>query len=88
MIAHLFEELAAKGTVRFAVRVRPNAPQTRLVSVLDDGSLKMDIAAPPEGGKANMELLRGVAQIFGVPRASVELLAGAADRHKIVKVTR
>lgn len=88
MIDSLLNELQEQGVVRFAVRVRPNAPRTRITAILDDGSVKIDIAAPAQGGKANAELLRQIAREFGVPRTNVSLLAGTADRHKVLKVVR
>ena len=58
MFDALFQELAQEGSVRFYVRARPDAPVTRVTAVLDDESVKVDIAAPAEKGKANKEKLK------------------------------
>ena len=79
--------LAAEGKVTIAVRVRPSAPQTRYVGTMDDGAVKIDIAAAPEGGKANAELVRFLAKECGVPRSSVRIVGGHADRRKLVRIT-
>jgi hypothetical protein len=45
-------------------------------------------AAPPVEGKANAELLRFLASVFGVPQRAVLLLRGESSRQKTVRVTR
>ncbi len=78
--------LAAEGKVTFVVRVRPNASRTRLIGVMDDGVLKIDLAAAPENGKANAELVGFLAESFTVPRSSVAILSGHTDRRKLVRI--
>ncbi|MDD5469224.1 MAG: DUF167 domain-containing protein [Candidatus Peribacteraceae bacterium] len=86
MFDALIAELHARGSVCFSVRVRPGAPKTVALSSLVDGSIKVAVAAPPEKGKANKELIKYIAQQFGVPCARVSIISGAADRHKLVQV--
>jgi hypothetical protein len=45
------------------------------------------IAAAPERGKANAELIETVARMAGVARSAVELVAGAAARRKSLRIT-
>ena len=52
----LFSDELFKKEILF-VKVSPNAKKTELVSILEDGTLKIKIHAPPEDGKANKELL-------------------------------
>lgn len=82
----LIEELRQQGSVRFAVRARPNAPQTKVLDVLNDESVKIAIKAPAEGGKANVELVKFLAKQFGVPKDQVKIVSGAAGRHKLLLV--
>ena len=44
--------------------------------------LKVRLAAPPVDGKANAELLRFLADVFGVPQRGVVLVRGATSRQK------
>ena len=85
-LSALQSELVEKGSVRFAVRARPNAPVTKVLDVLDDESVKIAIKAPAEGGKANAELVRFLAQEFGVSREQVKIVSGASARHKLVQI--
>ena len=48
----------------------------------------MRLAAPPVEGKANAELLRFLAEVFGVPRRNVTLLRGELSRAKVVRIAR
>ncbi len=80
-------ELRMNGETTLALRVRPGAHHTKVTGVMDDGVIKIDIAAIAEDGKANEELVRFIAKEFGVPRASVQIIGGIATRRKIVRVT-
>lgn len=46
----------------------------------------MRVAEPPEDGRANEAVLRLVADALGIPRRSVELVAGHASRDKVVAI--
>ena len=49
---------------------------------LHDGRLKLQLAAPPVDGEANLALVELVAELFDVPRRSVRLLRGESGRRK------
>jgi len=80
----LRRRLETAGSLTLEIRARPGARATRLVGEMADGSLKMDVAAAPEDGKANVELARFLAALFG---ANVELLSGQTSRLKRVRVS-
>lgn len=69
------------------LRVQPRAGRDELVGASDD-HLRVRITAPPVEGKANEHLRRFLAELFGVPRARVELLAGGQSRTKRWRVRR
>jgi uncharacterized protein (TIGR00251 family) len=73
------------GAVRFAVKVVPGASRDRIAGVLGD-ALKVQVAAPPEGGKANAALCELLAQALGVNARDVQVVAGAASPRKTVVV--
>lgn len=86
MLEALSRTLASEGSVSFSVRARPGAPRSHVVSVMDDGSVKIDVAAPAEEGRANAELARFLAEEFGVHPSQVEIVAGGGGRRKIVRI--
>jgi uncharacterized protein YggU (UPF0235/DUF167 family) len=47
---------------------------------------KLDLAAPPVGGKANDECVRFLAEVADVSRSRVRIVAGAASRMKAVEI--
>lgn len=51
-----------------------------------EGRLEVALAAPPVDGEANEELIRTLADHFGVPKRNVELTAGQAGRTKRVRI--
>jgi hypothetical protein len=82
----LHRSLASDGFISFSVRARPGASRSCIVSVMDDGSVKIDIAAPAEEGKANAALRKFLAKEFGVPVSHVEIVAGGGGRRKVVRI--
>lgn len=50
------------------------------------GALKVRVAAAPEGGRANKELVALVARFLGVKRGAVSVLRGATSRRKLLEV--
>ena len=86
IIQSIRADLAREGTLTFAVRVHPGARKTQIKSVMADGTIKIDIAAVPEDGRANAALMEFLAEEFGVARGNVEIAAGEMGRRKIVRV--
>ncbi len=87
MIATLRQRLLHEGVLDCMIRVRPQAKVTQLKQILDDGSLKIDLAAPAEDNKANIALIRFLAELFDVPASAVALLSGATSRQKLVRIS-
>jgi uncharacterized protein (TIGR00251 family) len=71
--------------VRFRVRVKPRAKQSRVLGVRD-GVLEVAVAAPPVDGAANEELIRTLAGALSVPRGAVQIVSGTAGRSKLIQV--
>ena len=70
---------------RLKVKAVPGASRSEIVGRLD-AALKIRVAAPPEGGKANREILELLAERLGLPAASVTLVSGAASPAKVVEL--
>ena len=71
--------------VRMSVHVKPRASRTEIVGVRE-GALVMAVAAPPVEGEANQALVRGLADVLGVPVRDVIVASGQAAKRKIVDV--
>jgi uncharacterized protein len=72
---------AEKGVVVLRVHVQPGAGRTAVVGRHGD-ALKVRVAAPPQGGRANDACVALLAETFGVPTGSVSLSGGASSRMK------
>lgn len=75
--------LAAPGA-EIAVRVTPRASRARLA--LEAGVVRVWVTVPPEGGKANAEVIALLSQALGVPKTRLSLARGARGRDKLVRV--
>jgi uncharacterized protein (TIGR00251 family) len=69
-----------------ALRVTPRSSRNEIVGLLNDGTIKVHIAAPPVDEAANKELVAFLAEVLGVPKSRVEIVAGATGRDKLVSV--
>jgi uncharacterized protein len=66
--------------------VVPGAQRTQVVGLYGD-RLKVRLAAPPEKGAANRELIDFLALSLKLPKSSFKLTAGAQSRSKVVAVS-
>ena len=71
---------------RIAIRVKPNAPCTRVIGVNKArAALEIALHAPARDGEANDELLRFLRETLAVPRANLTLVSGPRSRDKVVE---
>jgi uncharacterized protein (TIGR00251 family) len=67
--------------VLMEVRVRPNA--RRFALSRKDGQLVLEVTSPPQEGKANMEIVKGLRRLFG---KDVEIVSGLKSKSKMILV--
>lgn len=77
---------ASDGAVLVKIKVVPGASRTRIAGLLGD-RMKVQVAAPPEGGKANAALCELLADLLGVGKASVQVIEGHTQPRKSVRIT-
>jgi len=75
-----------KKGAALAVRVTPRASRNEIAELLDDGTIKVRIAAQPADDEANAALLNFLAEVLGVPKSRLDIVAGLAGRDKLVSV--
>ncbi len=78
------------GGVILAVRAQPGAKKTAIVGVYGEGDtaqLKIAVQAPPVEGRANDAMIAFLAETFGIPKRSVELVSGELSRTKVFLLT-
>ena len=75
-----------KKGAALAIRVIPRAKKNEVSEILDDGTIKIRLTAPPVQGKANASLIKFLADILNVSRSRIEIIAGETGRNKLVSV--
>ena len=73
-------------TVRFRVRVHPNAKRPSVGGV-HDGALKMSVSKPPEKGRANQAVIKALAKYLSLRPNQVQITAGESARLKTIVAT-
>jgi uncharacterized protein (TIGR00251 family) len=74
---------ATRDGVILDVRVIPRARRSGLAG-LRDNALLVRLTAPPLEGAANSELIEVLAEVFGIPKRRVSIVAGEHSRTKRV----
>src|SRR5262245_3826422 len=81
--ASLGDQSQLPEMITLRLKVVPGARKTRVVGRLGD-ALKVQVSAPPEGGKANGAVVELLAEFFGVKRDAVTITAGHTQARKTV----
>lgn len=68
------------------IKAVPGASRTKIACVLGD-RLKVQVAAAPEGGKANKAICQLLAKTFSVPQRDVSVVRGTTARQKTVQLS-
>ena len=70
--------------MKIQVKVKPNS---RTEEVSQEGhSFIVRVKEPPREGKANLAVMRLLAEHFGVPKSQVRILSGFHGRNKVIEV--
>ena len=84
MLLFFKEKLEKDGVLYLKIKVRPNAAISRVKEIMADETIKVDIAAPAEKGKANWELMKFLAKEFAIAEDNVKIIRGAREKNKII----
>ncbi|NIP32302.1 hypothetical protein GWN26_00225 [Candidatus Saccharibacteria bacterium] len=67
------------------IRVIPNAKRPEIIE-LEDGSLKIKLKSPAEGGRANKELASVLSRHYKTPKSQIKIIFGEKSRNKIIEL--
>jgi uncharacterized protein (TIGR00251 family) len=76
----------SKADTTIIIRVIPRAKKSEISQVLDDGTIKIRLTAPPVEGKANQALVRFLADVFRISPSNIEIISGVKGRNKVVLI--
>ena len=69
-----------------SVKVVPGASRTQVVGAYGEG-IRVRIAAPPEKGRANEELLSHLAEVLDCPVSRLRISSGSSSPRKVVELS-
>jgi len=75
-----------KTGAAITVRVTPRMARNEIHDILDDGTVKIRLTAPPVDGKANKELIKFLSSVLDVAPGSIEILAGQNSHDKLISI--
>lgn len=79
------EARAASPKTVLSIKVVPGATRSGIAGWLG-AALKVRVAAPPERGRANAEVVRVLAEVLGVPGSAVRIVSGGTSARKQVEI--
>jgi uncharacterized protein (TIGR00251 family) len=82
---HMIETRKAAKEILLSVKVQPKASANRIVGE-QGGVLKVCVTAAPEKGKANAAVIALLSKELGVPKSSIEIVAGQTSRVKTLRI--
>lgn len=88
MWKNILEQLKNKGEAYLVVKVIPGSTKTEFKEILVDDVYKIAVAAVPEKGKANMELIKFLARELKVLKSRFKIISGASERIKLIKIVK
>ncbi len=68
------------------IKVLPRRPKTEYADTLEDGTIRIRLAAVPDRGRANEELIRYLAELFGCAESRVRIISGHIVAKKFVRI--
>jgi uncharacterized protein len=68
-----------------SIKVVPGARRDRVVGKYGD-AIKLQVSAPPEGGKANQAVVALIARTLGVKEQQVTIVRGHTQPRKVVRI--
>ena len=86
MASRQFHLHGGRQGAALAIRVTPRASRNEIAEILSDGTVKIRLTSPPVEGKANAALIEFLAEVLGVPRSRIEIVAGMTGRDKLVSI--
>ncbi|HBY05483.1 MAG: hypothetical protein UV38_C0003G0035 [candidate division TM6 bacterium GW2011_GWE2_42_60] len=77
--------MASRNFMKITIKVIPRSGR-QLFSLTKEGVLKCYLQSPPEGGRANKELIDQLSEALDIPRRAMCIVQGATSRTKVVEI--
>ncbi|MEA1962967.1 MAG: DUF167 domain-containing protein [Patescibacteria group bacterium] len=88
MLNKFIEKLNKNLELYLRLKINPGSAKSEVKNVMADDTIKINISAPAEKGKANKELIKFLSKQFEIDKNNIKIISGAGDRLKLVKITK
>lgn len=88
MIEELKDTLNKQGALTLSFKINPGNSKNEIKDIMADGTIKINITAPPEKGKANKELIKFLSQEFAIDKRNITILSGETAQLKLIKIIK
>ena len=88
MIEKFIKKLNKNSELYLRLKINPGSAKNEIKAVMDDETIKINISALAEKGKANKELIKFLSNQFGLNKDEIKIISGTSDRLKLVKVNK
>ncbi len=88
MLEKFIRKFKENSVVYLRMKVRTVAQKTTVKSILDDDTIKVDVAAVPEKNKANKELVKYLSSKFDVCAGNITIISGLKEKTKLIKLVK
>lgn len=69
------------------VRIKPRMAKDEIYAVMNDGTYKIRLTAPPVNGKANAALIKFLSSVLHTPATSIQILSGFTSPNKCISIS-
>lgn len=73
------------NSIILSLHIQPRASRNEVCGI-HDNALKIKLTSPPVDGAANRLCREFLADILGVPKSAVSIVAGETSRHKRIRI--
>lgn len=80
------KETKKNSRILLNIRVIPRSKKNEIID-LGNNRLKVKVTSPPEGGRANKELVESLARYYTKAKSSITITKGIRSRDKIVEIS-
>lgn len=88
MLTEIKRQLAEKEEAYLSVKIIPGSSKSEFRDKLENDVYKIAIAAAPEKGKANLELIKFLAKELDISKEHIKIISGAGERTKLIKINK
>lgn len=71
-----------KDGIIFHLKISPNSSKNEIIKTCEE--IKVKVTAQPVDGKANRALIEYLAKEFKIPKTSIEIIKGTANKEKTI----